>query len=300
MRVRLARRAAAERGRSCFDLAPPAVADDRRRPAAAAGRARLPPLPPRRRAPSRSTSRSRAGCRGPTEACRRAGTVHVGGTFEEIVAAEREVNRGRMPERPFVLVGQQYLADPSRSARRRPPGLGLRPRAARLRRRRDRGGARPDRALRPRAARADRRPTHALDRRELAAYNANYVGGDIITGANDPRPDRCSGRGSPLDPYAPGSPASTSARPRRRPAPAPTGCTATTRRTRRSSTSPSPSPADRAQQTGDGSYLVGLNREDSGDPGEQRGGDLVAVGLVEHLVARRIQPTVTSATPASR
>ena len=29
--------------------------------------------------------------------------------------AEREVNRGRMPERPFVLVGQQYLADPSRS-----------------------------------------------------------------------------------------------------------------------------------------------------------------------------------------
>ena len=50
------------------------------------------------------------------EACRRAGTVHVGGTFEEVVAAERDVNRGRMPERPFVLVGQQYLADPSRSA----------------------------------------------------------------------------------------------------------------------------------------------------------------------------------------
>ena len=49
-------------------------------------------------------------------ACRRAGTVHVGGTFEEIAAAEREIDRGRMPERPFVLVGQQYLADPSRSA----------------------------------------------------------------------------------------------------------------------------------------------------------------------------------------
>jgi hypothetical protein len=29
---------------------------------------------------------------------------------------EREVHAGRMPERPFVLVGQQYLADPSRSA----------------------------------------------------------------------------------------------------------------------------------------------------------------------------------------
>ena len=50
------------------------------------------------------------------EACRRAGTVHAGGTFEEIVAAERTVNDGRMPERPFVLVAQQYLADPERSA----------------------------------------------------------------------------------------------------------------------------------------------------------------------------------------
>jgi phytoene dehydrogenase-like protein len=50
------------------------------------------------------------------EAARRAGTVHVGGTLAEIAAAERHVARGRMPERPFVLVGQQYLADPSRSA----------------------------------------------------------------------------------------------------------------------------------------------------------------------------------------
>ena len=50
------------------------------------------------------------------EACRRAGTVHCAGPLEELVAAERDINRGRMPERPFVLVGQQYLADPSRSA----------------------------------------------------------------------------------------------------------------------------------------------------------------------------------------
>lgn len=50
-----------------------------------------------------------------SEACRRAGTVHLAGTFEEVVAVERDVNRGRMPERPYVLVGQQYLADPQRS-----------------------------------------------------------------------------------------------------------------------------------------------------------------------------------------
>lgn len=46
---------------------------------------------------------------------RRAGTVHLGGNFEEIAATARAVNRGQMPERPFVLVGQQYLADPQRS-----------------------------------------------------------------------------------------------------------------------------------------------------------------------------------------
>lgn len=47
---------------------------------------------------------------------RRAGTVHVGGPAAEVAATEREVHAGRMPERPFVLVGQQYLADPTRSA----------------------------------------------------------------------------------------------------------------------------------------------------------------------------------------
>ncbi|MBJ7906971.1 NAD(P)/FAD-dependent oxidoreductase [Streptomyces sp. DSM 110735] len=46
---------------------------------------------------------------------RRAGTVHLGGTFAEVAHAEREVSAGRMPGRPFVLVGQQYLADPGRS-----------------------------------------------------------------------------------------------------------------------------------------------------------------------------------------
>jgi phytoene dehydrogenase-like protein len=49
------------------------------------------------------------------EAARRAGTVHLGGPYEEVAATERAVHAGRMPERPFVLVGQQYLADPGRS-----------------------------------------------------------------------------------------------------------------------------------------------------------------------------------------
>jgi phytoene dehydrogenase-like protein len=120
-----------------------------------------------------------------SEACRRAGTVHAVGSFEEIVAAERAVNAGRMPERPFVLVSQQYLADPGRSSgdvhpvwayahvpsgyegdaedalldqiERFAPGLRERIVAS---------------AVRPPA--------------EIEARNANYVGGDIITGANTP------------------------------------------------------------------------------------------------------------------
>jgi len=49
------------------------------------------------------------------EAARRAGTVHVGGTVEEIAAAEHEVGRGRHPERPLVLTAQQSIPDPSRA-----------------------------------------------------------------------------------------------------------------------------------------------------------------------------------------
>ena len=49
------------------------------------------------------------------EPARRAGTVHIGGTFEEIAEAEAAVCAGRMPDRPFILVAQQSLADPTRA-----------------------------------------------------------------------------------------------------------------------------------------------------------------------------------------
>ncbi|MDQ1520713.1 MAG: hypothetical protein QOI55_1786 [Actinomycetota bacterium] len=49
------------------------------------------------------------------DACRRAGTVHLGGTFDEIAAGEREVSRGDHPEHPYVLVTQPTLFDPSRA-----------------------------------------------------------------------------------------------------------------------------------------------------------------------------------------
>lgn len=118
------------------------------------------------------------------EESRRAGTVHVGGGFEQIAAAERDVARGRMPERPFVLVGQQYVADPTRS----------------------RGGLDPLYAYAhvPNGWRGDATTAieaqlerfapgfrdrvvarHVRSTATIEADNPNYVGGDVVTGAND-------------------------------------------------------------------------------------------------------------------
>ena len=48
-------------------------------------------------------------------ACRQAGTVHLGGTFEEIAASESEVAAGRHPDRPYCLVAQPGVVDPARA-----------------------------------------------------------------------------------------------------------------------------------------------------------------------------------------
>jgi phytoene dehydrogenase-like protein len=47
--------------------------------------------------------------------CLRAGTVHVGGTMAEMAVSERDAWEGRHAERPFVLLAQQSLFDPSRA-----------------------------------------------------------------------------------------------------------------------------------------------------------------------------------------
>lgn len=119
------------------------------------------------------------------EEARRAGTVHVVGSFDELVVAEREVNRGRMPERPYVLVGQQYLADPGRSQgdlhpvwtyAHVPSGYeGDASEAILAQLERFAPGTR-ERIV----ATATRGPA------EFEAINANFVGGDILTGANTP------------------------------------------------------------------------------------------------------------------
>lgn len=47
--------------------------------------------------------------------CGEAATVHLGGTFAEIALAEREVGQGRVPARPFVLLAQPTICDPTRA-----------------------------------------------------------------------------------------------------------------------------------------------------------------------------------------
>ncbi|AXT83767.1 FAD-dependent oxidoreductase [Aeromicrobium sp. A1-2] len=116
---------------------------------------------------------------------RLAGTVHVAGSYAEVAQAERDVHAGRMPDRPFVLLGQQYLADPSRSHgdvhpvdayAHVPTGwTGDATEAIEQQIERFAPGFR-DRIV----------GRHTRSVEQIESSNANYVGGDIITGANTP------------------------------------------------------------------------------------------------------------------
>lgn len=117
---------------------------------------------------------------------RHSGTVHVGGSFREIAEAEAQIHRGVMPLRPFVMVTQQSVADPSRS----------------------RDGIHPVDAYAHVPAGYTGDATEAIisqierfapgfrDRiigqsvlsvSDIEHHNANYIDGDIITGANSLR-----------------------------------------------------------------------------------------------------------------
>ncbi|HET7454121.1 MAG TPA: NAD(P)/FAD-dependent oxidoreductase [Solirubrobacterales bacterium] len=138
------------------------------------------------------------------EPARRAGTVHVCGSLDEVVVAEGEINRGRMPERPFVLVAQQYLADPQRSQgdlhpvwtyAHVPSGYpGDATEAILDQLERFAPGLR-ERIV----ATSTRTPA------EIEAANANFLGGDILTGANTPLQTLLRPRVSAA-PYATGIP----------------------------------------------------------------------------------------------
>ncbi|MBB1153013.1 phytoene desaturase family protein [Amycolatopsis dendrobii] len=135
---------------------------------------------------------------------RAAGTVHLGGSAAEVAAGEREVHNGQMPERPFVLLGQQYLADPSRSVgdvhpvwayAHVPHGYtGDATEAITAQIERFAPGFR-ERVI----------GSVTTSSAEFAAGNPNFVGGNILTGAKDLR-QLVFGPRTTLQPYDAGVP----------------------------------------------------------------------------------------------
>lgn len=118
--------------------------------------------------------------------CARAGTVHLGGTFDEIASSERDAWSGRHAARPFVLLTQPTLFDSSRAPQGRhvawtychvPHGseVDMLPRIEQQIERFAPGFR--DRVL----ARAVMRPAN------IERHNANLVGGDIAAGVTDLR-----------------------------------------------------------------------------------------------------------------
>ena len=116
------------------------------------------------------------------EECHRAGTVHVGGTFEEIAHAEREASEGRHPDRPFVLIAQTSTFDESRAPAgthalwtycHAPAGSSV-----------DMSQALESQIERFAPGFRERIIAKAvMTPADFEAYNPNYVGGDITGGA---------------------------------------------------------------------------------------------------------------------
>ncbi|MFM8305248.1 MAG: phytoene desaturase family protein [Actinomycetota bacterium] len=113
---------------------------------------------------------------------RRAGTVHVGGTIDEIAEAEAAVLAGRVPDRPFVIFVQAGVADPTRAPVGRHTGWAYCHVPS---------GSAAD-CTEAIEAQVERfapgfRDTvlarHTTTAVAMEAYDANYVGGDINGGA---------------------------------------------------------------------------------------------------------------------
>ena len=116
--------------------------------------------------------------------CARAGTVHLGGSMDEIANAERDVWLGRHPDRPFVLLSQPSLFDPSRAPEGRHTVWAYChvPNGSRFDMT-DRIEAQVERfapGFRERILKRSVRPPAALEE-----YNPNCVGGDINGGVQD-------------------------------------------------------------------------------------------------------------------
>lgn len=120
------------------------------------------------------------------EACKKAGTVHLGNTIEEITESEKTISEGRHSERPFVLLTQPSLFDPMRA----PSGKHTAwaychvPNGSE----RDMTNAIENQVERFAPGFKDVvLKRHTMHASQMEAYNPNYVGGDINGGIQDIR-----------------------------------------------------------------------------------------------------------------
>jgi phytoene dehydrogenase-like protein len=118
------------------------------------------------------------------EGCRQAGTIHLGNTFEEISESELKTSKGNIVDKPFVLLAQQSLFDPSRAPEGKhtawaychvPNGSTVDMTEA-IERQVERfaPGFRDTILAR-----------HTINTFEMQSYNPNYIGGDINGGIID-------------------------------------------------------------------------------------------------------------------
>jgi phytoene dehydrogenase-like protein len=118
-------------------------------------------------------------------ACARAGTVHLGGALEEIAASERAAWNGEICERPFVLLVQPSLFDPSRA----PAGKHTAWAYCHVP-----NGSKEDMTARIEAQverfapgfRAAILARHTMSPAQLEQHNSNLIGGDVTGGAATP------------------------------------------------------------------------------------------------------------------
>jgi phytoene dehydrogenase-like protein len=120
------------------------------------------------------------------DACRRAGTVHVGGTLDEVVAAEDAVAAGHVAERPFVVLAQPSVADPTRAPAGKHVGWAYChvPNGSTVDMR-ERIEAQVERFAPGFTSRILAR--HVMSPADIERHNANNIGGDINGGIADLR-----------------------------------------------------------------------------------------------------------------
>ena len=118
--------------------------------------------------------------------CARAGTIHLGGTLREIADGERAIARGEHPRRPYVLMAQQSLFDPTRAPEGKHTGWAYChvPNGST----RDMTDAIEDQVERFAPGFRERVIARgAMGPTEVEARNANLIGGDINGGMQDLR-----------------------------------------------------------------------------------------------------------------